>query len=334
MSDLVDMDKLAQEESKGTPPPLRSAISDVTAPSASEEAEMRQLLGKVTMEELHEPVKQPQLPVVTQQAVQTTPEIPAKFQKPDGTVDEEKLKASSEQIQGVIEQKKKSIDEMLAEYKANEEKLRQTGQEANNLKQALQERKISEPPAQIPSNVQGLTPQQIHANLLQQMSDDPIGAVFEIAKVVSQKEGREIAAPALEVAARFAEQQRDADMRQNLLSIAEKDVRIQNPELYAEFVKELNSDPAYFRLKNPQRAAWNEVKDRLRLGEPTPGSAQPSQASSPVLGHGVPPSVSSLPQPMSADRVQEAVRTVNPFSEEGKKMEEALIKQMAEQAWR
>lgn len=331
---IVDMDKLAREEAaKGNLPPTRSAISDVVAPTASEEAEMRQLLGKVTMEELNDQVRPPQAPpVVTQQPVQTTPEVPAKFQKPDGTVDEEKLKTSSQQLEQAVEKRQKSIDEMVAEYKANEEKLRQTGQEANNLKKALQSQ-ISEPSQPVSQIPQNLPPDQLQAQLLRNFQNDPLGVIAEISRVVSQKEAAEIARPALQASEAFQEQQRDRSMRQNLLALAEQDGRIQDPNLYNELINELNSDPGYRNLKNPLKSAWNEVKDRLRLGEPT-GSAQPGQASGPILGRGVPPSVSSLPQPMSPDRVQDAVRTVNPFSEDGKKMEEALLKQLGEQAWR
>lgn len=339
---VVDMDKLAEHElaRKSSPDKFVGALEGIKPTSMSEEAQMRELLGKVTMDTLDDTVthqapiqEQPKPNPIVNQQPQTPAQVPQKFLKPDGTVDEEKLKTSSENLGKAIEQKQKSIDEMLAEYKANEEKLRQTGVQANNLKQALQPPISEPPPQQVPTVMnQNIPPDQIRAQLLRLQQDDPIAFAVEIARHVARKEAQDIAKPALDVTGQLAEQQRDAQMRSNLLALAEKDPRIQDPALYQEFINELNSDPAYLRLRNPQNAAWNEVKERLRLGELN-GSAQPSKMSSPVLGRGVPPSVSSLPQPLTPQTLNDQVRTVNPLSEDGRAMEQAM-RELAEQTWR
>jgi len=257
--------------------------------------------------------------------------VPTKFLKPDGTVDEEKLKASSEQLGKAIEQKKLSIDELAAKYKEQEKQFVELGRKAKELQQTP-----PNPEPQVSVINQNLPPDQIRQQLLALQQTDPIAFAVEIARAVAQKEAREIAAPALEVTASLAERERDSAMRSNLLALAEKDSRVQDGVLYAELINELKSDPAYFRLKNPVKSAWNEVKERLHLGEPQNGSAQPSPASGPILGRGAPPPVSSLPQPMSPATIQERINDprLNPFSEEGKQMENQLLKQLAESAWR
>lgn len=338
---VVDMDTLAVEEAarNATPPKLASSVIGIQGPTAEEETRMREIFSNVTMDDLDKPAQNaapqgqpPSVPSVAkvESAKEIPAQMPAKFLKPDGTVDEEKLKASSEQLGKAIEQKQKTIDEMLAEYKEKEKQFTELGHKTKEL-QSTSPNPVSEPPMLSPQFA-GLTADQIRAQLLALNAQDPIAFAVEIARAVSRKEATDVALPALQVAGRLAEQERDSDMRKNLLSLAERDSRVQEPALYAELINELNSDPAYFRLKNPIKNAWNEVKERLRLGEPT-GSAQPSQASSPTLGRGVPPSVSSFATPMTPQSLNTQVSSLNPFSPEGKKMEDAL-KQMAEQVWR
>lgn len=338
MVDTIDMGKLAAEEQakKASPPAFTSAVSGIKGPSADEEAQMREMFAGVTLENLGDkvtvPAPQGQPPTVQPAAIETNPvQVPQKFLKPDGTVDEEKLKTSSEQLGQAIEKKQKTVDEMLAEYKDQEKQFTELGLKTKQLKETPPN-PISEPSGLPQTPITGQTPEQMRQQLLELQQNDPIAFAVEISRAVARKEASDIAAPALKVTARLAEQQRDADLRDNLSALAEKDTRVMNRELYAELMNELNSDPAYFLLKNPMKSAWNEVKERLRLGEPQ-GLAQPSQTSGPILGRGAPPSVSSLPQPMTRQALHEQVQGVRPFSDDGKKLEEAM-RELAESAWR
>jgi hypothetical protein len=80
--------------------------------------------------------------------------------------------------------------------------------------------------------------------------------------------------------------------RLNLQALASRDARILREDVFAAVNAKLQSDPDLWRLKNPHKAAWLEVKEEMRLGEPLPVPAQPSRAS-PVLGGGTPPSAPS-----------------------------------------
>lgn len=341
------MGKLAAEEAarKSTPPAFQSAVSTVQAPTADEEAQMRQLMTGVTLDNLDDsvtvqapplgqPAQNPFVKPVVEVPVQAPKvDAPAKFLKPDGTVDEEKLKTSSDALGKAIEQKQKTVEEMLAEYKEKEKQFTELGHKAKELKETPPN-PTPQPPQAVPSIInQNLPPDQIRQQLLQLQQSDPIAFAVEIARAVAQREAGEMFRPALEVTQKLAERERDSQLRSNIAALAEKDPRVMNPELYSELMAEVNSDPAYFRLKNPLKAAWNEVKERKALGEPS-GPAQPSSSPGPTLGRGAPPSVSSLPQPMTQQNLQEKINSLNPFSTEGKELENKLMRELGETAWR
>jgi len=316
---------------EGLPPPMDdNAVREIFAKAAADGAE--DLNATITTTA---PAPQGQPPVaaqppVTAQPVQPPPVgtsvpqkegIPSKFQKPDGTVDEEKLKASSARL----DEAQKTVDDLLADYKAKEKEYHQKSAEAKQIQ------------AQIPGipNAPLMTAplppeaEAIRQQLLALQQQDPIAFAVEIARAVSRKEATDIAAPALQVAEVMAQQQRDSSLRGNISALADRDPRILNPQIYAEFQKELN-DPSenYFALKNPHKAAWNEVKERLRLGEPTTAQAQPSNLSpnggSPTLGRGSPTPVSGLPQPVTQAGLYAQAQTLKPYSEDAKKFEDQL----------
>lgn len=339
MKDMADLQvgemKLANEL-RVAQSAFSSAVEGIKAPSSDEEAQIRQIMQGVTLENFDDRISvnaapslgQPQIPVqVVQQ--QAPVEIPQKFQRPDGTVDEDKLKASTENLQQAIEKKATTIEEALARYKELEKKHTELGVQAKQLP-------IVPPissPAQTASQ-SGIDPQleQVRQQLLALQREDPIAFAVEISKAVSRKEASEIAAPALLIAANIAEERKDSTMRTNLASLAEKDPRIMNPELYQTLMDELNSDPAYFRLKNPHKAAWNEVKERMRLGEPNTVQTQPSTPG-PTLGRGTPPSVPTL---SGNTNVYDQIRNpqLNPNSADGRRIEDEFLRKLAENTWR
>jgi hypothetical protein len=247
-------------------------------------------------------------------------EVPAKFQKPDGTADEEKIKASSAQLDEAIKkvEPSKTVEEVLAEYREKEKAFKAKTME------------LSQPPAPPPpppTVQQGqLDPnmQAVRNQLLQLQQTDPIAFAVEIARAVSRKEAADIAGPALEVAQNIREQNRDGMLRTNIAKIAESDPRFL--QLYGEVTKELESDPNYYTLKNPHKAAWNEVKERMRLGEPPvrAAQAQPTMNPSLTLRGGSPTPVSQLSQPQTEASLFQQAQTVNPYSEEGKRLEDKM----------
>lgn len=306
---------------EGLPAPMDdNAIRDIFANAAAQGVD--DLNATVTTPgPIGQPVSEPEPKVET-----PIVEIPAKFQKPDGTVDEEKLKASSAQLDAAIEQKQKTVEEMLADYRAKEKEFHGISAEAKQLQ-------ASQPPAPVPPSAPApgtVDPNmdQVRQQLLNLQRQDPIAFAVEIARAVALKE----AAPALQMAQTIAEKERDSGIRANIASLAEQDPRILNPQIYAEVTKELNSDPAYFRLKNPHKAAWNEVKERLRLGDAPQRQAQPSTPG-PILGRGSPTPVSGLSQPATPQSMFQQVGQVDPYSEEGKRLE-AQLRQASESLWR
>jgi hypothetical protein len=302
-----------------TPPMDDNAVRAIFAKAASEGIDD---LNAVVP--LSAPMGEPS-PAIT--SSQPTLDVPAKFKLPDGTVDEEKLKASTTRLNEVVETKAKTVDELAKEYKDLQAKLGLLGREEGKLKQEIvtQSQVQSQPLSPVPAPM--IQPNQdmeaIRQQLLQLQQNDPIAFAVEIARHVARKEATDVAGPALQMVQASLEQGRDNQIRGNIAALAESDPRIL--QHYGEVTKELESDPAYFRLKNPHKAAWNEVKERMRLGEaPQRVPAQPSMAPSPTLGRGSPTPVSGLSQPMSPQSLAQQANTVNPYSDEGRRFEEQM----------
>jgi hypothetical protein len=326
MPEVIEMKSAAELKAQEPPPFVPSQSDAKPAPTADEEAQLRALFQQAAasgQDDLNTSVTMPAPEVQAQPApapVQPTApiDVPAKFQKPDGTVDEDKLKASSKQLDEALagkQEKQKSIDEMLTEYKDKERQFKELSRtQAETVKQMPPALPASLPVAPAP----GQDMNQLHQQILQDMRNDPVGATVMLTQALLDKKLE----PLMERFQQEEEVRRDGAMRENIAKLAQTDPRVLNPPLYAEMMTELNSDPGYFRLKNPHKAAWNEVKGRLRLGEATP-QAQPIN-SSPMLGSGSPPSVSTLPGPMTPQTISNQVQTLNPYSNEGKAFEEKL----------
>lgn len=247
---------------------------------------------------------------LTQQTAQTPPEpapvvpaptpkvdVPAKFQKPDGTVDVDKLKASTKQLDEAIQQKQivveKTVDDYLAEYREKEKQFHSIPSNPDVIRQqAAQQAPPPAPAPQAPApaiNQQpGEDPAALKARIAQDLQVDPVATIIDLIHVVGQKQVE----PLLQDHQARIQQERDNAIRRNISEIATQDRRILNPQVFEEVNRELNSDPAYWRLKNPHKAAWLEVKERLRLGDPSQ-PAQPGRPTAPILGGGTPPPVPS-----------------------------------------
>ena len=278
--------------------------------------------AKDGMDDLNAPITLPAPPVEqppAQAPVQTP--IPEKFKKPDGTVDEDKLKTSIQQVDQAIEKKTKSIDDMIAEYKAKEKELTELGRKKSEVQRGVQMMPIGPvmtPPAPVPQDLAALQMQ-----IQQDYQRDPIGTQILMARAEAQRLLDERMAPVQDALAAWQQEKRDLQMRENLAQLAQSDPRVLDSRLYAIMNQVLDEDPGMMRLKNPHRAAWNEVKERLRLGEPQPAPAHPSNPA-PTLAGGSPPLVSSLPSPATPQTLFQNAQTLQPYSEDGKRFEEQL----------
>jgi uncharacterized protein YgiM (DUF1202 family) len=214
----------------------------------------------------------------------TPAEIPEKFKKPNGEVDVEKLKASTERLDEAIQQKEaklqevqKSVDDYLKEYKAKESQLRNT---PNPERLAAQ----LPPPPPSPMLNQPINDVQLEQMINADLQANPARTVAQLVKLAIAQELQPL-----------NEDRRDNQIRENIKQIAAKDGRILREDVFAAVNAKLQSDPDLWKLKNPHKAAWLEVKEEMRLGEPdVQAQAQPSKPSAPILGGGTPPPAPSL----------------------------------------
>jgi hypothetical protein len=224
---------------------------------------------------------------------------PAKFVNPDGTVDVNKLQASTTQLDAAIENKVLTVEEMVAQYKEKEAQFRNLpkapGQVAALAQQIVQMPPAPQPmpaappaPAYLPPVAQD--PNAAYQQLMADFQRDPIGTMYDMAKQVARSEAK----PLQEFIAQNREQQRDASIRNNLTELAKEDPRVAHPVLHQQLMAELANDPGYWTLKNPHEAAWLKVKARLRLGDTQNQTVQPSKTPAPILGGGTPPPVPSM----------------------------------------
>lgn len=302
-----------------TPPPFVASQSGaVNAPTANEEAQLRALFQDASAKgmDLGDSVPAPQAMPAPVVAAPPSVSVPEKFKTPEGTVDEDKLKASSKLLDGAIEEKTKSIDEMMADYKERERKLHELSQQKAELGRQM--------PVVPPVNVQNVNPNdpqmvQLHQQILADMQRDPVNTSIMLNRALVQKELE----PVLRRFQQEEEIRQDSLRRDSFTRLAESDPRVMQNQYYQAINQVLDEDPAMMRLKNPHKAAWNEVKERLRLGEPIGVQAQPS-ISAPALGRGAPPSVSTFQGSVTPQSLSQEANQLNPYSDAGKAYEEKL----------
>lgn len=227
--------------------------------------------------------------------------VPQKFMKPDGTVDVEKLQASTEQLRAGIQEKVLTIDEMVNEYKELEKQFHGLPRAPEQVAALAQQ--VAAQPAQTNPPAAAQDPQAIQAQLVQALNADPLGTIVDIVRTVTKQETQ----PMQQFVQSAKETERTNFLKSTIAEVAKQDPRVLNGAIYQEIVNEIKSDPGYLNLKNPYKAAWNEVKARLRLGDaPTP--AQPGKTASPILGGGSPPPVPSTSAGVTQQTVSEAIK--------------------------
>lgn len=221
--------------------------------------------------------------VVEPEVKPSVPEVPEKFRTPTGEVDVEKLKASDKALDAAMQKKEtetqKTVDELFASYLEKEKKFRAMPNPE----------KLAEVPVPVPETTvqpQSLPLDQLKAKILADLNSDPVGAITELIDIIAEQKIR----PVKSDIEQSREERKHNAIKANLKTLAEKDPRVLNPTVFAAINAKLDSDPDLWKLKNPHKAAFLEVKDEMRLGEwdSTP-VAQPSKAASPILGGGTPP---------------------------------------------
>lgn len=217
-------------------------------------------------------------------------EVPEKFKKPNGEVDVEKLNASTKQLDEATQQKEqklqevqKTVEDYLRNYKEKERKFNSL---PNPQKLAAQ---LPTPPPPIPDNPAAIPDNQLREMLMRDMQADPLTTTLQLIELSVQRRLQERFAP-------LEEERKDNQVRENIKALAARDSRVLQPEVFAAINAKLEADPDLWKLKNPHKAAWLEVREELRLGEPSQVQAQPSKPASPILGGGTPP-----PAPSSSE---------------------------------
>lgn len=216
-----------------------------------------------------------QTPVPETTAVQV--EVPQKFLKPDGAVDVEKIAASTRQLNEAIAQKEeavaKTVDDYMREYNGLETKFRNM---PNPERLA----------ANLPPPPQAMPPQQsvqdFEQIVRQDFNRDPLATTAQLIELAIEKRFEPLAA-----------KEKIEQRRSNIQELANKDPRVLRKDIFDAINAKIQADPDIASRKNPHKAAWLEVKEELRLGEPSPVQTLPSRPLSPVLGGGTPPSAPS-----------------------------------------
>lgn len=240
-------------------------------------------------------------------------EVPQQFQTPDGEADVEKIKAETKRLDEATQQKEEAIqkttDDYLREYKEKQTKFRNLPN-PEKLGERLR--------AQEPASPTGLNEQQIHEIIMNDFRVDPVGTVSRLAEAVAERK--------LEP---FNEEKRERAYRSNVDALAKDDPRILDNRIFAAINKELDANPQFWALPNPHRAAWLEVKERMRLGEPPQraASAQPSRPPSPILGAGAPP---SAPSPSTGNVSKSVLETLDPRDKKQEALGDAMLRKALE----
>lgn len=226
--------------------------------------------------------------------------VPDKFKTPNGEVDVDKIKTSTQALDEAIQKKEEAIsrtvDDYMREYNDRQTKFRNM---PNPDKLAA-----SVPP--VAPSVQDPNP-NYEDIVRRDYAADPLGTTARLMDLMIQRKFQPL-----------EQREKDDATRNNLQALAAKDPRILDEKVFAAVNAKLRNDPDLWNLKNPHKAAWLEVKEELRLGELPQGTpAQPRL--SPVLGGGTPPSTPLTTVPSQ----QNSIASLATLDLRDKKQEEA-----------
>lgn len=213
-------------------------------------------------------------------------QVPEKFQTPTGEADVDKIKASTRQLDEGIEKKEtqnqKTVEDFLNDYNKSYAKFRSTP----NPQKLAGDLGV---PVPVQVTPQAMTNEQLMAQIQADYQRDPIGTQMKLNELMVERLLAEKVKPIEQDLEQTRAEREQNRVRQNLKEIVSKDSRVLREDVYAAINAKLEADPDLWKLKNPLKAAWLEVKDEMHLGEPTLAQAQPSKSASPILGGGTPP---------------------------------------------
>jgi hypothetical protein len=169
------------------------------------------------------------------------------------------------------------------------------------------------PPVQIPPEQ---TPQNFEEIVRRDYQADPLGTTARLLDLMIQKKLQP-----------YEERERTEATRSNLQVLASKDPRVLREDVFAAVNAKLQNDPDLWKLKNPHKAAWLEVKEEMRLGDPIQGQAQPSRPS-PILGGGTPPSAPSSSVPVNPQTIISNLHTLDLRDKKQEAMGDAAVRAM------
>lgn len=282
IGDLLGLDKTVELDERAVREASIRAEANNQDPLTTTMADYAAAQGPVVQEKPAE--LPPAMPMSEIEAARI--EVPEKFKKPDGEVDVDKLRTSTKQLDEAVKAKEaelsKTVDDYMSEYTTLEKKFRNMP----NPKKLAQERpSVQEqvPPAH-------MTDQQLQEMIRRDYQADPLATMTNLMEIAISKR--------LEP---YEQERKEGAIKSNISQLAKEDPRVLNPKVFDAINAELVRNPGYNALPNPHRAAWLEVKDRLRLGEPFQAPAQPSRPSAPVLAGGTPPSAPSSSVPNQND---------------------------------
>lgn len=226
--------------------------------------------------------------------------VPDKFKTPNGEVDVDKIKTSTQALDEAIQKKEEAIsrtvDDYMREYNDRQTKFRNM---PNPDKLAASVPPIASPIQDPNPNYEDIVRRDYAA--------DPLGTTARLMDLMIQRKFQPL-----------EQREKDDATRNNLQALAAKDPRILDEKVFAAVNAKLRNDPDLWNLKNPHKAAWLEVKEELRLGELPQGTpAQPRL--SPVLGGGTPPSTPLTTVPSQ----QNSIASLATLDLRDKKQEEA-----------
>lgn len=270
---------------------------------------------------------------VLTQTVQPKVEVPEKFKTPTGEVDVEKLKTATKQLdEAQLKKEEKlqeieksvSVDDLVKHYNESYKKFRATPN-PEKVAAAIQ----PAPPPPLPADPSLMSNQQLIELINQDMQRNPGLTMVNLIDMALERKKQEWIEP-------IQEERQENRLRKNVAELAEKDPRILNDSVYKAITAKLDANPEMWTLKNPHKAAWLEVKEEMRLGEPSPAQAQPStRPSAPVLGGGTPPPPqSSSSGPVTPDAVLSAISQAN-FKDQGQRNNLAnVLKELVDRDFR
>ncbi len=255
--------------------------------------------------------------------------VPEKFKTATGEVDVEKLKTSTKQLDQAIEAKEAAVQKSVDDYLEKQRKFR-------NLPNVAKLQPGPEPPPAPAAAPQApLSMQEIEAKIAEDWRRDPLRTNMDLINIAVEARLKNALTPLQQDIEERKLERQDRQLRDNLTQLAKKDVRVLDPTVFDAINAKLEANPELWNLQNPHRAAWLEVKEEMRLGDPSPGQAQPSRTVSPILGGGTPPPPqSSGSGALTQDTVAAALGQANFKDKMQVENLEKAVKALADQEWR